>query len=98
MSHADFIAFDTHSARLRREGYDWSEQLRALSTPALVVHGEGDALPARVAHDLSLLLPRAHLSLIPNAGHMPVREAPERFFSRVNAFLATGRSDPPHNT
>lgn len=28
------------TARLRREGYDWSGQLRALSTPALVLHWE----------------------------------------------------------
>ena len=86
------------AARLRREGYDWNEQLRALSTPALVVHGEGDALPASVAHELSRLLPRARLSLIPNAGHMPFWEAPERFFSDVAAFLATGSLDPPRNT
>ena len=41
------------AARLRREGYDWREQLRALSTPALVLHQEGDALPATVASELS---------------------------------------------
>ena len=78
------------AARLRREGYDWSEQLRALSTPTLVLHGQGDALPSTVANELAQLLPRARLSLIPDAGHMPFWEAPERFFSEVKAFLATG--------
>jgi proline iminopeptidase len=83
------------AARLRREGYDWSEQLRALSTPTLVLHGEGDALPPSVANELAQLLPRARLSLIPAAGHMPFWEAPRRFFSEVDAFLATGAPAPP---
>ena len=78
------------AARLRREGYDWHESLRALSTPALVLHGQEDALPATVATELSQLLPRARLVLIPHAGHMPFWEAPRRFFSEVDAFLATG--------
>ena len=78
------------AARLRREGYDWHEPLRALSTPALVLHGQEDALPATVATELSQLLPRARLVLIPRARHMPFWEAPRRFFSEVDAFLATG--------
>ena len=83
------------AARLRREGYDWTEHLRALSTPTLVVHGEGDALPLSVANELAQLLPRAHVSLIPDAGHMPFWEAPQRFFREVAAFLATGAPVPP---
>ena len=86
------------AARLRREGYDWREQLRALSTPALVLHGERDALPATLAVELSQLLPRARLVLIPNAGHMPFWEAPQRVFSEIDAFLAPGVPGPPRTT
>jgi proline iminopeptidase len=86
------------AARLRREGYDWRDRLRALSVPALVLHGEGDALPAVVALEIVQLLPRARLVLIPNAGHMPFWEAPLRFFSEVDAFLATNRPGPPRTT
>ncbi|MDB4913458.1 MAG: putative hydrolase [Gemmatimonadetes bacterium] len=86
------------AARLRREGYDWRERLRALSTPTLVMHGERDALPATVAHTLRALLPHAQLELIPDAGHMPFWEAPERFFSLVNSFLAPARTLPPRST
>jgi proline iminopeptidase len=85
-------------ARLRREGYDWREQLRALSTPALVIHGERDALPVTVATDLAALLPRARLTLIPDAGHMPFWEAPERLFTVVSDFLAAGTTGPPRST
>jgi proline iminopeptidase len=87
----------TIAARLRREGYDWREQLRTLSTSALVLHGEGDVLPATVAIELSRVLPRARLILIPNSGHMPFWEAPERFFSEVDAFLVTGTRGSPRN-
>ena len=82
------------AAHLRREGYDWTEQLRALFTPTLVLHGEGDALPRTVANELAQLLPRARLSLIPHAGHMPFWEAPQRFFREVDSFLATGAIAP----
>jgi proline iminopeptidase len=85
-------------ARLRREGYDWREQLRALSTPTLVIHGERDALPVAVAHELSALLPHARLILIPNAGHMPFWEAPQRFFSVVDDFLAPRATPPPRSS
>ena len=76
------------AAQLRREGYDWREQLRALDRPTLVIHGERDALPPSIALELSALLPRARHSLIPHAGHMPFWEAPQHFFHAVNAFLA----------
>jgi proline iminopeptidase len=75
-------------ARLRREGYDWRPLLRALSTPALVLHGERDALPASVALELAALLPRARPVLLPDAGHMPFWEAPATFFALVDEFLS----------
>ena len=83
------------AARLRRDGYDWGDKLRALLTPTLVIHGAQDALPAKVALELSALLPQAELALIPNAGHMPFWEAPARLFSLVNSFLSPGASLPP---
>lgn len=83
------------AARLRREGYDWRDRLRALSTPTLVIHGERDALPARVSKELSALLPNARLVLIPDAGHMPFWEAPARFFELVNSFLSAPTMGPP---
>lgn len=86
------------AARLRREGYDWREQLRALSALALVMHGEGDVLPATVAVELTQLLQRARLVLVPHAGHMPFWEAPQRFFSEIDAFLASGLPGSPRPT
>ena len=85
------------AARLRREGYDWRGTLRALSTPTLVLHGERDALSPTVALELTDLLPRAHAVLLPDAGHMPFWEAPQRFFELVGEWLASASPVPPRS-
>jgi pimeloyl-ACP methyl ester carboxylesterase len=93
--HAASVTGAAIAAHLRREGYDWRERLRALSVPTLVIHGERDALPAAVALELSELLPRARHALLPDAGHMPFWEAPERFFDVAGSFLAAPSTGPP---
>lgn len=75
------------AARLRREGYDWSALVRGVRAETVVIHGERDLLPASVARELVALIPKSRLELIPEAGHMPFWEAPERFFSVVESFL-----------
>ena len=93
--HAASVTGAAVVAHLRREGYDWRNELRALSVPTLVIHGERDALPAAVAHELCELLPRARPALLPDAGHMPFWEAPMRFFDAVGSFLAAPSTGPP---
>ncbi|HEY0971863.1 MAG TPA: alpha/beta fold hydrolase [Gemmatimonadales bacterium] len=78
------------ASRLRREGYDWRERIRALDRPTLVIHGEHDALPIQAARELVALLPQARLAVIPLAGHMPFWERPETFFPLVESFLGGG--------
>jgi proline iminopeptidase len=75
-------------ARLRREGYDWRNLLRALRVPTLVIHGERDLLPVEVPASIGQTLQNARLEIIPGAGHMPFWEAPDRFFEAVDAFLS----------
>ena len=75
------------AARLRREGYDWISTIETIRVPTLIVHGEEDLLDVSVAHQIHKLIPESELSLIPHAGHLPFWEAPEEFFSRVEAFL-----------
>jgi proline iminopeptidase len=74
-------------ARLRRDGYDWRDRLRALPTPTLVIHGERDPLPLANARANSYIVPVRTEIVIPSAGHMPFWEAPERFFSLIESFL-----------
>ena len=73
-------------ARLRRDGYDWRERIRGVSTPTLVIHGEQDPLPIA---DLALdsYIATAQLVVVPASGHMPFWEAPQSFFARLGTFL-----------
>jgi len=77
-------------ARLRRDGYDWRDRLRALSTPTLVIHGAQDPLPylpLANAPDKSYIVRDVQLAVVPSSGHMPFWEAPERFFALIDSFL-----------
>jgi len=80
-------------ARLRREGYDWTAQLRDLPVRTLVVHGAADVLPLSEAEHTARVLGRARLVAIPEAGHNPFWEAPHDFFSAVTAFLGAHDTD-----
>lgn len=55
--------------------------LRRMHRPALVTHGERDAIAVvdATARVHARMLPNARLSIYPNAGHAPHLEDPERF-------------------
>src|SRR5688572_4139072 len=76
------------AARIRREGYDWRPLLRGLLVPTIVIHGEADLLPVSLAEETAGTIGSARLLLLSGAGHMPFWEAPEHFFSAVDAFLS----------
>jgi proline iminopeptidase len=73
-------------ARLRRHGYDWTEKLRSLSAPTLVIHGDLDPLPLADSPVKSYILRDAQIIVLPS-GHMPFWEAPTRFFPLIESFL-----------
>jgi proline iminopeptidase len=77
------------AARLRREGYDWTERIASIRTPTLVIHGDQDLIDVSVAQSIARLIPKSALAIVHHAGHMPFWEAPEEFFGRVEIFLAT---------
>jgi 3-oxoadipate enol-lactonase len=73
-----------------------SEQLAQLVTPTLVIVGEQDAPLLDASARLAAAIPGARFVRIPDAGHSPQVEAPERWFETVVEFLdevvASGRS------
>jgi proline iminopeptidase len=74
-------------SRLRRDGYDWRERLRALWVQSFVVHGEQDPLPLADLRDESYIGSSAQFAVVPSCGHMPFWEAPEHFFALIDSFL-----------
>jgi pimeloyl-ACP methyl ester carboxylesterase len=71
--------------------YVWERDVRAelhtIEAPTLLIWGERDRLvPARVAEEWQLLLPRSRLVRLP-CGHVPMWEAPQELAACVLAFL-----------
>ena len=76
------------AARLRREGYDWRNDIRSIAATTLLVHGAQDILSPDLARATAAIIPRAQLAIIEDSGHMPFWEQPADFFSHVEHFLS----------
>ncbi|SBU98598.1 Pimeloyl-ACP methyl ester carboxylesterase [Streptomyces sp. Ncost-T6T-1] len=79
----------------------WESYLRSpfvdtsgLGLPVLVVAGENDRFAApRDAALLAAALPQARLELLPDCGHFPMTEQPERFADTVRLLLDDCRAE-----
>jgi pimeloyl-ACP methyl ester carboxylesterase len=68
---------------------DATAVLREADIPALIIHGEEDALiPVDAARTLAELMPRAELVVLPECGHLPPLERPAEVTSTVSAWLS----------
>lgn len=104
LGERDYAAMDDHDllglARSRESFtyYGWKPYmndpglrrwLRRVEVPALVVRGESDGVLTReYAETFAAELPQGRLETIPDAGHYPHLEQPERFGAVVEAFLS----------
>lgn len=66
--------------------YDLREKLASLSVPALVLHGQHDAIPVSSAEETASLL-GAELVVFEHSGHVPYVEEPHKFVAALDAFL-----------
>ncbi len=72
------------------------DQLPRLRMPTLVVWGTDDRIfPADQARAAVERLPRGELVLIPDCGHLPHVECPDRFADALGRFLADHTPSPP---
>ena len=70
-----------------RDG-DLREAARRVDVPALLVHGDADAIvPAGASEALAALLPRARRELLAGVGHAPFLTRPAAVAGAVGAFL-----------
>jgi pimeloyl-ACP methyl ester carboxylesterase len=56
----------------------------------LFVHGERDPLPVRSTEATAALIPNALVETIPDSGHFPWLEQPQRFRAAVELLLRGG--------
>jgi proline iminopeptidase len=76
-----------HARRLFPTEWDWRARVRSVEVPTLVVHGVEDVLPLAGSREWATTLGNARLLVIPDVGHFPHLEAPERLFPAIEAFL-----------
>jgi proline iminopeptidase len=69
--------------------YDLRPALARLSLPAIVLHGEDDAIPLDSARAVARLL-KAEFHPLPRCGHVPYIEAFEEFVRFMDGFLPAG--------
>jgi proline iminopeptidase len=97
-SRGDFCAGTPEAIRNKLEGldrftvqslgdWDWRPALRAVTAPALVIHGTADFIPAESSRAWAAAFPNGRLLLLEASGHFPYLEAPEQFFAAADAFL-----------
>jgi proline iminopeptidase len=59
-----------------------------VSAPALIIHGEEDAIPMAMVAEWASALPNARLMKVANAAHFPYAERPDVVFPEIEKFLA----------
>ena len=71
--------------------WDYTDEARRVSAPVLTIHGTDDPNAAvEGGRAWAELMPNARLVELEDVGHAPWLEAPDRFFSEVDAFLRGG--------
>ncbi|MBW6525747.1 alpha/beta fold hydrolase [Sphingomonas sp. RHCKR7] len=71
--------------------------LPRIAVETLVVVGEGDRItPVEHARELAAAIPGATLHVLPDCGHMPALEEPERVSALLRAWLGSGGGERAH--
>ena len=72
------------------------EDLRTLTMPTLVVWGAQDGVfPGRQAREATARLEKGSLAVVPDCGHLPQVEHPDRFAGTLGRFLVENPDDTP---
>lgn len=74
----------------RSSDYDLLPELRRLSIPTLVIHGDYDFIPLECAAHIAQAIPAARLAVLPDCGHFSYMEAPEELGRLIGEFFAAG--------
>jgi pimeloyl-ACP methyl ester carboxylesterase len=81
-------AFSALSTHAHGDDFPAQEELRGLTTPTLIVHGDRDRyFPVAIPATLYGLLPDAELCILPKTGHGPSAERPAWYNAIVLDFL-----------
>jgi proline iminopeptidase len=77
--------------------YDLLPKLKQLQTPALVIYGDHDFIPASTAEHIAQALPHAHLVTLSNCGHFTYLECPSAVREQIDAFWDQKTASADHS-
>jgi proline iminopeptidase len=73
--------------------WDLRANLKAVTAPVLILHGDADPVPLTAAQAWQAALPNARLFILPGAAHMPHVDRPAAAFAAMEQFFAGGWPD-----
>jgi pimeloyl-ACP methyl ester carboxylesterase len=86
---------NVHALPLLAE-FDALDRVGAIACPTLVCTGELDpAFPPRAARELAVAIPDARLEVLPDAGHFPWKDVPDRYWPLLLDFVGKARDRAP---
>jgi len=85
MSKADGAPMASYWASMAAQ--DFRAALGRITAPMLVIHGADSHYPDEAAEFIAAAAPNARRVSISGAGHVPHLEAPDQFFTNVEAFV-----------
>ena len=68
----------------------WTDELRSLHVPTLLIFGDRDFSPLPDVLELFELLPNAQLAVLPGTTHVGVTRRPVEVFGLITSFLDAG--------
>jgi pimeloyl-ACP methyl ester carboxylesterase len=85
---AHFDEFAARTTAMVHTFPGWTDELRSLQTPTLLVFGDRDFSPLRDLAELVDLLPDVQLAVLPGATHVGLIRRPAEILALITSFLA----------
>jgi pimeloyl-ACP methyl ester carboxylesterase len=82
-----FDEFAAKTSALVHEFPGWTDELRSLRVPTLLIFGDRDFSPLPDVVELFELLPNAQLAVLPGTTHVGVMRRPREVFALITPFL-----------
>ncbi|HEY4611876.1 MAG TPA: alpha/beta hydrolase, partial [Bacteroidota bacterium] len=72
--------------------FDLYPQLKNITAPTLILHGDSDSLPLDIAQKLHRSIAGSTMIVLNNSGHFPYIETPDEFVRTIRNFMTSAGS------
>jgi pimeloyl-ACP methyl ester carboxylesterase len=84
---AHFEVFASKTTAMVHEFPGWTDELRTLPAPTLLIFGDRDFSPLSDVLELFELLPNAQLAVLPGTTHVGITRRPRELLALITPFL-----------